>query len=40
MMRHVCAMGFLEETGPDEYKPTDFSKALSLDVIGDGYLAQ
>lgn len=38
-MRHVCAMGHLEETGPDEYKPTSFSKSLSLDVIGDGYAA-
>lgn len=38
-MRHVCAMGHLEETGKDEYKLTNFSKSLSLDVIGDGYVA-
>ncbi|KAL2754399.1 hypothetical protein ACRALDRAFT_1031814 [Sodiomyces alcalophilus JCM 7366] len=39
MMRHVCAMGHLEETAQDEYKLTNFSKSLSLDVIGDGYVA-
>ncbi|KAF4462492.1 S-adenosyl-L-methionine-dependent methyltransferase [Fusarium albosuccineum] len=39
LMRHVCAMGHLEETGQDEYKLTNFSKSLSLDVMGDGYLA-
>jgi hypothetical protein len=32
-------MGHLEEVGQDEYKLTNFSKALSVDVIGDGYLA-
>ncbi|KAF5007202.1 hypothetical protein FDECE_6464 [Fusarium decemcellulare] len=39
LMRHVCAMGHLEEMKQDEYKLTNFSKSLSLDVIGDGYLA-
>lgn len=39
LMRHVCAMGHLEEVGQDEYKLTNFTKSLSLDVIGDGYLA-
>ncbi|RSL54104.1 hypothetical protein CEP54_010059 [Fusarium duplospermum] len=39
LMRHVCAMGHLEEIGQDEYKLNNFSKSLSLDVIGDGYLA-
>ena len=38
-MRHVCAMGHLEEVGQDEYKLTNFAKSLSLDVIGDGYVA-
>lgn len=32
-------MGYIEDTGVDEYKPTNFSKSLSLPVIGDGYLA-
>ncbi|KAF6819265.1 hypothetical protein CPLU01_13068 [Colletotrichum plurivorum] len=39
LLRHVCAMGHLEETARDEYKLTSFSKSLSLDVIGDGYFA-
>ena len=38
-MRHVCAMGHLEETAQDEYKPTSFSKSLSIDVIGDSYVS-
>ncbi|KAF9768321.1 hypothetical protein IL306_014389 [Fusarium sp. DS 682] len=32
-------MGHLEEVGQDEYKLSSFTKSLSLDVIGDGYLA-
>ncbi|KAF4126002.1 O-methyltransferase [Geosmithia morbida] len=39
LMRHVCAMGHLIETDEDEYRLTPFSKALSLDIIGDGYLS-
>lgn len=39
LMRHVCAMGHLEEVAQDEYKLTNFTKSLSLDVIGDGYVA-
>ncbi|KAH8669209.1 S-adenosyl-L-methionine-dependent methyltransferase [Ilyonectria robusta] len=39
MMRHLGAMGYITETGNDEYKPTKYSKALSLDIIGNGYLA-
>ncbi|KPM45247.1 hypothetical protein AK830_g1290 [Neonectria ditissima] len=39
LLRHVCAMGHLEETAQDEYKLTNFSKSLSLEVIGDGYVA-
>ncbi|KAF9877752.1 hypothetical protein CkaCkLH20_04887 [Colletotrichum karsti] len=39
LLRHVCAMGHLEEVGHDEYKLTSFTKSMSLDVIGDGYLA-
>jgi Mn-dependent DtxR family transcriptional regulator len=38
-MRHLGAMGYIIETGPDEYKSTNFSKALSLPIIGDGYIA-
>ncbi|KAB5555037.1 S-adenosyl-L-methionine-dependent methyltransferase [Coniochaeta sp. 2T2.1] len=39
LLRHVCAMGHLVETAQDEYKLTNFTKSLSLDVIGDGYVA-
>ena len=37
-MRHVCAMGLLFEVGEDVYKPTNYTKALSLPQIGHGYL--
>lgn len=37
-LRHLAAMGYVNETGVDEYKPTNYSKAMSLDMIGDGYL--
>ncbi|KAL1793217.1 hypothetical protein ACET3X_008199 [Alternaria dauci] len=32
-------MGFITETGSDEYKATNFSKALIIPTIGDGYPA-
>jgi hypothetical protein len=38
LMRHVCAMGHLDEVAQDEYKLTNFAKSLSLDVIGDSYV--
>jgi hypothetical protein len=37
-MRHICAMGLLVEVGEDEYKSTNYTKALSLPQIGHGYL--
>jgi hypothetical protein len=39
MMKHIAAMGHIKETGTDEYAPTNFSKALELPIIGDGYPA-
>ncbi|KAF5505543.1 O-methyltransferase [Colletotrichum siamense] len=39
LMRHLGAMGYIKETGLDEYQPTNFSKSLSLPMIGDGYIA-
>ncbi len=36
-MRHLGTMGYLVETGPDEYRPTNFSKALSIPAVGVGY---
>ncbi|OBR14526.1 Sterigmatocystin 8-o-methyltransferase [Colletotrichum higginsianum IMI 349063] len=39
LMRHLGAMGYIKETGLDEYRPTNFSKSMSLPMIGDGYIA-
>jgi len=36
-MRHLGSMGYITETGPDEYKPNNFSKALSIPIMGAGY---
>lgn len=36
-MKHIAAMGYVIETDTDEYAHTNFSKALSIPVIGDGY---
>jgi hypothetical protein len=36
-MRHLAAMGYIAETSANEYKPTNFSKALTIPIIGDGY---
>lgn len=38
-MRHLGAMGYIKETGANEYLPTNYSKALSLDMIADAYIA-
>ncbi|KAJ5184382.1 Winged helix-turn-helix transcription repressor DNA-binding, partial [Penicillium cf. griseofulvum] len=38
LMRHACAMGLLVETGEDEYRSTNYTKALSLPQLGHGYL--
>ncbi|KAK3388783.1 S-adenosyl-L-methionine-dependent methyltransferase [Sordaria brevicollis] len=38
LLRHVCAMGHLEEVAQDQYKLKNFTKSMSLDVIGDGYV--
>lgn len=38
-MRHLGAMGYVTETGADEYQPNNFSKSLSHDMIGDAYIA-
>lgn len=32
-------MGYIKETGIDEYRPTNFTKVLSLDLIADAYIA-
>ncbi|OQE00169.1 hypothetical protein PENVUL_c057G08137 [Penicillium vulpinum] len=38
LMRHISAMGLLIEVDQDEYRPTNYTKALSLPQIGHGYL--
>jgi hypothetical protein len=38
-MRHLSAMGYLIETGVDEYRLTNFMKAMSIPAIGNSYLA-
>jgi hypothetical protein len=37
MLRHLAARGCINETGSDEYVSTNFSKALNIPTIGDGY---
>lgn len=37
LMRHISAMGYINEVGPDEYELTNFSRALTIPIIGDGY---
>lgn len=36
-MRHLAAMRYLVETAPCRYGLTDFSRALTIPIIGDGY---
>ncbi|GKT51197.1 uncharacterized protein ColSpa_11378 [Colletotrichum spaethianum] len=37
MTRYLGSMGYLKETGTDEYEPTNFAKSLSLPIIAGGY---
>jgi hypothetical protein len=37
MMKHIGAMGYIKETDSDEYMATNFSNALTIPIIGDGY---
>ncbi|OLN83353.1 Demethylsterigmatocystin 6-O-methyltransferase 3 [Colletotrichum chlorophyti] len=37
IMRHLGAMQYITETGPDQYKPTNFSNALTITSMGAGY---
>jgi hypothetical protein len=38
ILKHLAAMGYIKETGVDEYQPTNFAKALTIPIIGDAYL--
>jgi hypothetical protein len=37
LMRHVSAMGYIKEIGPDTYETTNFGRAQTIPIIGDGY---
>ncbi|KAK4099302.1 S-adenosyl-L-methionine-dependent methyltransferase [Parathielavia hyrcaniae] len=37
LLKHVAAMGYLVETGPDEYRPTNFIRSLTIPIIAAGY---
>ena len=37
VLRHLTAIGYIMETGYDEYKPNNFSIALTLPIISDPY---
>ncbi|KAH8775295.1 S-adenosyl-L-methionine-dependent methyltransferase [Diaporthe sp. PMI_573] len=37
LMRHLAAMGYLIETGVDEYKLTNFTRSMALPQISGGY---
>lgn len=39
LLRHLSAMGYIEDVGNNKYKATNFIKSLSIPIIGDGYLA-
>ncbi|KAJ6051895.1 hypothetical protein N7499_011274 [Penicillium canescens] len=39
LMRHLSAMGYLIEIGVDEYRLTNYMKAMSIPAIGNSYLA-
>ncbi|KAF3066413.1 Demethylsterigmatocystin 6-O-methyltransferase [Daldinia childiae] len=36
-LRHLSAMGYVEETDADEYAPTNFTRSLCIPIIGAGY---
>jgi hypothetical protein len=36
-LKHLAAMGYVQEVEMDTYQPTNFSRALTLPIIGDGY---
>ncbi|KAI1463482.1 uncharacterized protein F4812DRAFT_468603 [Daldinia caldariorum] len=36
-LRHLSAMGYVKETGADEYAPTNFTRSLCLPIISAGY---
>jgi hypothetical protein len=39
ILRHLAAMGYVKEAAADVYEPTNFTRALTIPIIGDGYLS-
>ncbi|KAH6656244.1 S-adenosyl-L-methionine-dependent methyltransferase [Truncatella angustata] len=39
IMRHLSAIQYLEETGPNEYKTTSFTKAMAHELMADSHIA-
>ncbi|KAK1751998.1 S-adenosyl-L-methionine-dependent methyltransferase [Echria macrotheca] len=37
ILRHLAAMGYIVQTGKDEYKSNNFSKAMTIPIVADGY---
>lgn len=37
ILKHLCAMGVIRETGPDEYQRTGLSISLSSEHYSDAY---
>ncbi|KAK0710297.1 S-adenosyl-L-methionine-dependent methyltransferase [Lasiosphaeria miniovina] len=37
IMRYLASMGYIAETGINEFAPTNFSKAMAIPLIGNGY---
>lgn len=37
LLKHIAAMGHIVEVAKDEYRPTNFCKALSIDRLGVAY---
>ncbi|CRG86000.1 Demethylsterigmatocystin 6-O-methyltransferase [Talaromyces islandicus] len=37
ILKHLGAMGVINETGPDTYKPTNFAKTLTIQKYADGF---
>lgn len=37
ILKHLCAMGVIYETGPNEYRRTGIASSLSLEQYSDAY---
>lgn len=39
LMRHLASMQYLVQTGSNEYKTTNFTKAMAHELMGDSHIA-